>query len=148
MPKDNLNEEQKRTLNTLLNLIIPQSEDGKMPAATAIGFIPYMHNENIAAFIQEVLIITINESHNNYGQEFSALCNDEQSQLIKKLRRNHFRFYNRLTTHVIQCYYQHDDVLRAIGLEARPPFPDGYVIEEGDILLLEPVFLRGKIYRD
>ena len=35
-----------------------------------------------------------------------------------------------------------------IGLEARPPFPQGYLLEEGDLTLLEPVYLRGKIYRD
>lgn len=148
MPKNKLNEEQKNTLNVLLNLIIPPSEDGKMPGATDVGFFSYVHNENIESFIQEILILTIDESHINFGKEFSALSSDEQSQLIKKMRRNHFRFYNGLAAHVIQCYYQHDDVCRAIGLEARPPFPDGYVVEEWDILLLEPVFFRGKIYRE
>ena len=54
----------------------------------------------------------------------------------------------RNTSQVDRAYYQHDDVLKAIGLEARPPFPKGYEVEEGDILLLESVYYRGKIYRD
>ncbi len=154
MPKDNkivsenLNEEQERTLIALLNLIIPPSEDGKMPGAADVGFFAYMHNENLFPWIREGLLSIVEESHNQYGQEFSALSGSEQTQLIDRLRRRYFRFFSRLTTEVIQCYYQHDQVLEAIGLEARPPFPEGYLVEEGDLTLLEPVYERGKLYRD
>jgi hypothetical protein len=145
---ENLNEEQERTLIVLLNLFIPPSEDGKMPSAADVGFLAYIHNENILPWIKEGLINIIEESHNKYGQEIFALSGSEQKELIDKLRRKFLQFFNRLTTHVIQCYYQHDDVLEAIGLEARPPFPQGYLLEEGDLTLLEPVYLRGKIYRN
>jgi hypothetical protein len=99
-------------------------------------------------WIREGLINIIEESHNKYGQEFSSLSGSEQTQLNDKLRRKYRQFFNRLATQIIQCYYQHDDVLEAIGLGARPPFPKGYLLEEGDLTLLEPVYLRGKIYRD
>ena len=145
---ENLDEEQKRTLNVLLNLFIPPSEDGKMPGAADVGFLAYILNENILPWIREGLINIIEESHNKYSQEFSSLSGSEQTQLIDKLRRRFLQFFNHLTTQVIQCYYQHDDVLEAIALEARPPFPQGYLLEEGDLTLLEPVYLRGKIYRD
>ena len=145
---DNLDKEQKRTLIALLNLIIPASEDGKMPGANDVGFLSYINNENVLSFIKEGLIRIIDESHNHYDQEFSALSDVQQSEIVNGLKRELFRFFKNLTTHVVQCYYQHDDVLKAIGLEARPPFPKGYEVEEGDILLLESVYYRGKIYRD
>ena len=145
---ENLNEEQERTLIVLLNLFIPPSEDGKMPSAADVGFLAYIHNENILPWIKEGLINIIEESHSKYGQEFFSLSGFEQTELIDKLRRKSLQFFNRFTTQVIQCYYQHDDVLEAIGLEARPPFPQGYLLEEGDLTLLETVYLRGKIYRD
>ena len=145
---ENLDKEQKRTLTSLLNLIIPASEDGKMPGASDIGFIDYINNEKLLSLIQEGLIRIIDESNNQYGQEFSALSVAEQLEIVNGLKRVLFRFFTDLTTQVVQCYYQHDDILKAIGLDARPPFPKGYDVEEGDILLLEPVFLRGKIYRD
>ncbi len=154
MPKDNkivaenLNEEQERTLIALLNLIIPPSEDGKMLGAADVGFFSYLHNENFFPWIREGLLSIVEESHNKYGQEFSTLSDSEQTQLIDRLRRGLFRFFSRLTTQVMQCYYQHDQVLEAIGLEARPPFPQGYLVEEGDLTLLEPVYERGKLYRD
>jgi hypothetical protein len=43
---------------------------------------------------------------------------------------------------VLQCYYRDDRVLRSLGLELRAPFPKGYVLEEGDWGLLDPVKAR------
>ncbi len=49
---------------------------------------------------------------------------------------------------VAQCYYRDDRVMRALGMEARSPYPQGFEVEEGDWSLLEPVRQRGKLYRD
>jgi hypothetical protein len=38
-------------------------------------------------------------------------------------------------------------VMRSIGMEARPPFPKGHELEQGDWSLLEPVRARGRIWR-
>ena len=43
---DNLSNEEKDTLQTLLTLIIPSSEDGKMPSAADVGFINYLDNNS------------------------------------------------------------------------------------------------------
>jgi len=143
-----LDKEQNKTLKTVLNLIIPANEDYKMPSANDVGFYSYMENINSESFIQEALITIIDESHNNYSREFSSLSADEQFQLVNVLKRKHNRLFINLTNHVFQCYYQNDNVLEAIGVEARPPFPNGYFVKEGELLLLESVYNRGKIYRD
>ena len=145
---DTLNEKQEKTLMALLNLIIPPSKDGRLPGAADIDFLTYIHNEKLYPLIQNVLINVIEESHGEYDQDFSALSAYHQLHLTDQLRRRHNRFFTLLVTHIVRCYYQHDKVLEAIGLEARPPFPDGYRLEEGDLTLLEPVYKRGKIYRD
>ncbi len=49
---------------------------------------------------------------------------------------------------VLQCYYRDDRVMLSLGMEARPPFPKGYVIEQGDWSLLDPVCARPKMWRD
>lgn len=49
---------------------------------------------------------------------------------------------------VAQCYYRDDRVMRALGMEARSPYPQGFEVEEGDWSLLEPVKRRGQLYRD
>lgn len=49
---------------------------------------------------------------------------------------------------VLLCYYRDDRVMLALGMEARPPFPHGHVVEEGDWSLLDPVRARPKLWRD
>jgi hypothetical protein len=44
-----------------------------------------------------------------------------------------------LTCVVLQCYYRDDRVVRSLGLEPRPPHPEGHVLEDGDWSLLDPV---------
>ena len=49
---------------------------------------------------------------------------------------------------ILQCYYRDDRVVRSLGLEPRPPFPQGHVLEQGDWSLLDPVRKRPKLWRD
>jgi hypothetical protein len=49
---------------------------------------------------------------------------------------------------VLQCYYRDDRVMRALGLEPRPPYPKGHVLEQGDWALLDVVCGRPRMWRD
>jgi hypothetical protein len=49
---------------------------------------------------------------------------------------------------ILQCYYRDDRVMRSLGLEARPPYPKGHEVEQGDWSLLDPVRARPKLYRE
>ena len=48
---------------------------------------------------------------------------------------------------ILQCYYRDDRVVRTFGLEPRPPFPKGHVVEQGDWSLLDAVRRRPKLWR-
>jgi hypothetical protein len=48
---------------------------------------------------------------------------------------------------VLQCYYRDDRVVRSLGLEPRPPYPKGHVLEDGDWSLLDPVRARPPLWR-
>lgn len=52
-----------------------------------------------------------------------------------------------LTRVVLQCYYRDDRVMLALGMEARPPFPKGNEVEQGDWSLLDPVRKRAPLWR-
>ena len=52
-----------------------------------------------------------------------------------------------LTRVVLQCYYRDDRVVRSFGLEPRPPYPKGHVLEDGDWSLLDPVRARPPMWR-
>jgi hypothetical protein len=49
---------------------------------------------------------------------------------------------------VLQCYYRDDRVLRALGFEPRPPYPQGRALEQGDWSLLGAVRGRPRMWRD
>ena len=49
---------------------------------------------------------------------------------------------------VLQCYYRDDRVVRSLGLEPRPPYPKGHVLEQGDWSLLGTVRGRPRMWRD
>ncbi len=49
---------------------------------------------------------------------------------------------------VLQCYYRDDRVFRALGLEPRPPYPLGRLLEQGDWSLLDAVRGRPRMWRD
>lgn len=52
-----------------------------------------------------------------------------------------------IQTLTVQCYYRDARVMRALNIEVRPPFPEGYEQEQNDLALLDPVRQRGEIYR-
>lgn len=73
---------------------------------------------------------------------------DEISALMQHLREQDAAGSTALESVVVRAYYRDDRVLRSIGMEPRPPFPKGYVLDEGNWTLLEPVKARGRIWRD
>ena len=49
---------------------------------------------------------------------------------------------------ILSAYYRDDRVLISLGMEPRPPFPKGHVVEQGDWSLLDPVRKRAPFWRD
>jgi len=49
---------------------------------------------------------------------------------------------------ILAPIYRDDRVLLALGMEARPPFPHGYTLEQGDWSLLDAVRKRLPFWRD
>lgn len=51
-------------------------------------------------------------------------------------------------TILLKAYYTDPLIRAALGLGSGAPFPAGSSVLDGDLELLEPVYNRGKIYRD
>jgi hypothetical protein len=49
---------------------------------------------------------------------------------------------------VLAAYYRDDRVVRSLGRDARPPFPEGHVLPDGDWALLDAVKGRPQLWRD
>mgnify|MGYP007039440131 CR=1 FL=1 len=64
-----------------------------------------------------------------------------------RLRQDHGAAFAVVIAAVAQAYYRDDRVMRALGMEARPPFPKGHETIEGDWGLLDAVRRRPSIWR-
>jgi hypothetical protein len=77
-----------------------------------------------------------------------ALGEAEFSETLRRFMSTRPAFRGLMIWLVAQSYYRDERVLKSIGMEARPPFPKGHVVEPGDWSLLEPVKRKARLYRD
>jgi hypothetical protein len=81
------------------------------------------------------------------GQPLAELDQAKRDAVAREFRSSGGAAAATLTRVVLQCYYRDDRVLRSLGLELRPPFPQGYPLEQGDWSLLDPVKARPSMWR-
>ena len=145
-----LNSGQRATLDIVLNMIVPPSADGRMPGAAEVGVPAYLVAEapDALTVLRRELEELERRSQERHARGFAEIEKHERQSLIEEMRAQEPSFMSRLSMETLACYYQHDRVLEGLGLEARPPYPKGYQVVQGDLSLLEPVRARGKIYRD
>lgn len=145
-----LSEAQRATLDAALNLIIPPSDDGRMPGAADVGVLAHIRDlaSQMIGILQEELERLDENAKAQFGCAFASLAEEDRSALFDEMRNGDPAFMQGLVVETLTCYYRDDRVLEAIGMEARPPFPGGYEVESGDLSLLDPVIARGKKFRD
>ena len=145
-----LTSEEQANLNRVLDMIIPASADGRMPAASQYDVWTYISREapHAVAAIKANFDELNSASKERNGAGFSELDDMAARRLVEQLRQDDAGFFNALARQTVRCYYQQDAVLEGIGMEARPPYPGGYDVIPGDLSLLEPVKGRGRIYRE
>ncbi len=85
--------------------------------------------------------------HTLSGGPFAALDDTRRADVAAKLRADGSVPVGVLTRVVLLCYYRDERVMVSLGLEARPPFPKGHVLEQGDWSLLGPVRARVPFWR-
>ena len=73
---------------------------------------------------------------------------DELQEIYARLHEAGGDALTYLTRIILQCYYRDDRVMRSLDLEARPPFPKGFEVEQGDWSLLDQVRARPKLWRE
>ena len=82
------------------------------------------------------------------GGAFSELEARDRLEVMNELVAAQPAFLPGLIFHTYCAYYQAPRVVEGLGLEARPPHPQGYTLEPGDLGLLDPVRRRAPMYRD
>jgi len=143
-----LNKRQIAVINSLLEFLIPSSEDKGMPSAAKIGFIDYVIGNDLVGLIAQGVVLLESLSMDVFNSSFSALTLKEKEVVLQKNTRIWNIYLNELSPHILRCYYTSPEVLKAIGIDPSPPYPYGSNVYNGDLTLLERVYARSKIYRD
>ncbi|MDE0659214.1 MAG: gluconate 2-dehydrogenase subunit 3 family protein [Gammaproteobacteria bacterium] len=145
-----LSDDQRRILAIVLDLIIPASEDGQRPSAAdvdVLGYIRETESHTLDGLRAELDQLNA-EAFESQGEAFASLDSATRQAVVDAAREREPQFMRTLAMQTVACYYRDDRVLEAIGVGARPPFPQGYEVPSGDLSLLEPVRRRGQIYRE
>jgi len=138
----------RRALASVLDEIVPPSSDGRLPGAGELGLVNYVeealrNTPDLKAMIAQGLTDLDTLARAKHAPDFASLHRDAKLQLL-----NQQPFMLPLTLHTYTGYYQNARVVAALGLEARPPHPQGYHMEPNDLSLLDAVRRMPKLYRE
>ena len=139
-----------RALASVLDEIIPPSGDGRLPGAGEVGLVRYIEQQapELRPTIVQGLSALDEHARGRGAREFAALSGEDKLEALNELATAQPAFLPGLILQSYVGYYQNDRVLEGLGLEPRPPYPDGYKMEPTDLGLLDGVRRRTKLYRD
>ena len=138
------------TLDALQDLMIPASSDGRMPSARSLGL--YADTAGLAPNDVEVFSAGLAqvEAHAQatHRLPFAQLPATAAMAIVEEMRAQRSEFIQAFMLLTTARYLQNATVMPLNGLEARPNWPKGHVVAEGDWSLIEVVRARPKLYRE
>ena len=138
------------TLNALQDLMIPASTDGRMPSARSLGL--YADSAGLTpgdlAVFASGLAQSEARAQATHGTPFAQLPIAAAMAMVDEMRAQLSEFIQLFMLLTTARYLQNPAVMPLNGLEARPPWPKGHVVAEGDWSLIEVVRARPKLYRE
>ena len=131
---------QRADLRTVAAMIIPASAEYAVPGADDAAIQADMLNtlDRDTALVRQAL----DHLARLAGRPLADLDPARRDAVAQEFRTSGGAAAATLVRVVLQCYYRDDRVLRSLGLELRAPFPQGYVLEQGDWSVLDPVKAR------
>jgi hypothetical protein len=128
---------QRNDLRNLAAMIIPASDEYKVPGADD----PAIQADMLATLGRDTALVAQALDHlaRLARKPLADLDPARRDAVAQEFRASGGEAAATLVRVVLQCYYRDDRVLRSLGLELRAPFPKGYTLEQGDWSLLDPV---------
>lgn len=144
-PSIELTPAQRDDLRTVAAMIVPASNEYKVPGADD----PAIQADMLATLGRDTALVAQALDHlaRLAGRRLSELDQGKRDAVATEFRATGGAAAATLVRVVLQCYYRDDRVLRSLGLELRAPFPKGYTLEQGDWALLDPVRERSGTLR-
>ncbi len=136
---------QRDDLRAIAGVIIPASAEFDVPGADD----PTIQADIVATLGRDAGLVrqALDLLARLAGSPLATLDQARREAVAMELRATGGAAVATLTRVVLQCYYRDDRVVRSLGLEPRPPYPKGHVLEDGDWSLLDPVRARSPMWR-
>lgn len=138
---DQLTPRQRDDLRTIAAMIIPASDEYKVPGADD----PAIQADILATLGRDTkpVVAALELLARLAGMPLADLEPTARDGVARQFRASGGVAAATLVRVVLQCYYRDDRVLGSLGIELRAPFPKGHVLPDGDWSLLDPVKARG-----
>jgi hypothetical protein len=136
---------QRDDLRAIAAVMIPASAEFDVPG----GNDPVIQADIVATLGRDRGLVreALDQLARLAGQPLASLAPARREAVAAELRAKGGAAVATLARVVLQCYYRDDRVVRSLGLEPRPPYPKGHVLEDGDWSLLDPVRARPPMWR-
>jgi len=137
-----------RKLRLIIDTILPGDLEMGLPSASSINFDIYLKKYILDELAFKFANLVEKVSMEKFGVIFSDIDDLKRLEVINLIRLHDRKFFSEFVTHLLRAYYTTPEVLIIIGTGSVPPFPQGNLLESDNWDLLEPVYERGKIYRE
>lgn len=127
--------------------IIPQDVQRGMPAANNAEILHDILRSASAVELPAFCVHVETQTQTLFGCSFQHAAAEQRSSLMKHLAGSNHVVTRGFVSLVVQCYFRDAQVLMALGLEPRAPFPKGHQVAAGEWDLLENVKRRAPFYR-
>lgn len=135
-------------LPVITALMIPSDESRNLPDGSQVEITNFLELDGV---YDEVSLCLKDLSHyvkSALGWSLEELTQEQFEVLTKSHRKAMDPLLKNIGPSLLKAYYTDPVVQVQIGVGNKPPFPEGRVVHEGDLELLEPVFNRGPIFRE
>lgn len=158
-----LTDAQRELLTQVLDRIVPA--DGGLPGAGETGVAEFVESASGSKLGQDrlprgggnpsttrLLVDGLKQIELAAGRRspgtFSDLDGDAKDEVLRAVESDSPDFFAELVRLTYVGYYSQPRIVAALGLEARPPQPLGFELEQADLSPLDNVRKRGPVYRE
>lgn len=128
--------------------LLPGSVQMSIPPADMNEISEILSNSNSAKALYGILPIIEVALTNKVGANIKELAAEEVFNFLLEHPILYSQLVRSISEVLLTCYYQRSEVLLGLGFDSMAPFPQGNVLIQSDLSMLEPVYLRGSIYKE
>jgi hypothetical protein len=134
-------------MQAFLDVVIPPSEDGKMPGAGSLGLAVAVATALEADRVLGPVVLSGLQAVREAGLArdpggLPGLSPQARAGVVETQLEAQSWLMMGVARYLYPAYYQHPRVLEGLGEPPRPPFPEGYELEATDPQLLEKLQTR------